>query len=42
MRRGDYGRKTLFTIRVDLMFTNFLRHAFTNARKATQEKSVIA
>ena len=42
MRRGNDERKTFFTIRVDVMFTNSLRRKFTNARDATYEMRVIA
>ncbi|WP_157863354.1 hypothetical protein [Bradyrhizobium tropiciagri] len=35
-------RNTLFTIRVDLLFTTFMRCAFTNARDAMREGVAIA
>jgi hypothetical protein len=47
MRRGRTGklrafaRKTLFTLFVDLAFTNSVREAFTNAFDASRECSVI-
>ncbi|MGL3210073.1 hypothetical protein [Bradyrhizobium sp. BR 1433] len=39
---GRFDRNTLFTISVDLLFTTFMRRAFTKARNATRETCAIA
>ncbi|MCC8948642.1 hypothetical protein J2R76_007835 [Bradyrhizobium sp. USDA 4532] len=43
MTAGGYRAcNTLFTISVDLLFTTFMRRAFTKARNATCETCAIA
>jgi hypothetical protein len=39
---GGPARNVSFTILVDLLFTTFVRRAFTNARDAIREAAAIA